>query len=265
MRMCSIASGSSGNSIYIGSGSTHILIDAGISGKRIEEGLHGLDLSLSDISAIFITHEHSDHIKGIGVLARKAGIPIYATKGTIDAMLSYNTLGSLDRGLLNVVSADSKVCVGDLFVCPMRVSHDAAEPVAYRVLHEKCKISVITDLGCFDDYTLECLKNSNIIMAEANHDVRMLQVGPYPYYLKQRILSDRGHLSNETSGRMISALLNDNVKEIILGHLSAENNIPELAYESVRLEIEASDTPYHGNDFPIRIARRDCPLSPIEI
>lgn len=265
MRMCSIASGSSGNSIYVGSDTTHILIDAGISGKRIEEGLKGLELSPYDINALLITHEHSDHIKGLGVLLRKYQIPVYATKGTIDGILSCTSLGNLDRSLFNVISADDRFSVGDMFVNPIKISHDALEPVAYRIMYEKKKVSVITDLGCFDDYTVDCLKGSDVLMAEANHDVRMLQVGPYPYYLKQRILSDRGHLSNESGGRLISAALHDGIKEIILGHLSAENNMPELAYEAVRLEIEASDTPYKGSDFPIRVAKRDCPIAPVVI
>ena len=119
-------------------------------------------------------------------------------------------------------------------------------------------------MGIYDDYTVDCLQNLDVLMAEANHDIRMLQVGPYPYYLKQRILSNHGHLSNENSGRMISRLLHDNLKAVYLGHLSKENNIPELAYETVRLEIEASDTKYHGNDFPLYVAKRDCPMNPIE-
>lgn len=264
MRLCPIASGSSGNCIYVGSDTTHVLIDAGISGKRILEGLNGLDLSISDISGLFITHEHSDHIMSVGMMVRRYGLPLYATKGTADAILRSPAGKNIDPGLIKIVRADEKLLVGDLFITPFKISHDAADPVAYCLESEGRKASVATDLGIYDEYTVDHLKGSNVVLAEANHDVRMLETGPYPYYLKTRILSDRGHLSNENCGRLVSAMLHDGVKEIILGHLSKENNIPELAYEAVRLEIEASDTPYGGNDFPIRVARRDCPLSPVE-
>lgn len=263
MRFSSIASGSSGNCIYIGSDTCNILIDDGISAKRTQEGLYGLGIKPEELDAVFVTHEHSDHIQGLGVLSRKYGIPIYATQGTIEGIKSASSLGKIDDALFNVIKADEKTYVKDLCIYPMRISHDANEPVAYRVLSEGKKISVITDLGTYDEYTVDCLKNSDIIMAEANHDIRMLQVGPYPYYLKQRILSDRGHLSNENSGRLVSSILNDNVKAIYLGHLSKENNIPELAYETVRLEIEASDNKYHGNDFKITVAKRDVAMEPV--
>lgn len=264
MRFCSIASGSSGNCIYIGSDTTHILIDAGISAKRIEEGIHSLSIDGADIDAILVTHEHSDHIKGIGVLARKYNIPIYATAGTIDGIKYCSGIGMIDADLFNVIRSDEKFSVKDMIIRPMHISHDANEPVAFRVESDGKKAGVITDLGYYDDYTVDCLKGMDVLMAEANHDIRMLQVGPYPYYLKQRILSNHGHLSNENSGRMISELLHDGIKEIILAHLSKENNMPELAYETVRLEIEASTTKYHGNDFPLKVAKRDCPLAPIE-
>ena len=265
MRFLSIASGSSGNCIYVGSDTTSILIDAGISAKRTIEGLQGLDVSPSELDAIFVTHEHSDHIKGISVLARKYSIPIYATEGTIKGIKSASGNSNIDDALFNIVKSDVPVTLKDLVVHPIRVSHDAAEPVAYKVCSEGKKAAVITDLGNFDEYTVSNLEGLDILMAEANHDIRMLQVGPYPYYLKQRILSDRGHLSNENSGRMISRLLHDDLKAVILGHLSKENNLPELAYETVRLEIEAADNKYKGNDFPIIVAKRDCPLKPIEI
>ncbi len=265
MRFCSISSGSSGNSIYVGSDTTHVLIDAGISGKRIEEGLNLLELTAKDLDAILITHEHADHIQGLGVLARKIGIPIYASSGTIEAIKNCGSLGKIDRELLVPVSCDKSFTIKDITVYPMHVSHDAAEPFAYRLQAEGKSAGIITDLGVYNDYTVECLKGCDVLLAEANHDVRMLQVGSYPYYLKQRILGDRGHLSNENSGRLISTLLHDNMKYIFLGHLSHENNLPELAYETVRLEIEASDNSYHGNDFPIKVAKRDCPSDIVNI
>lgn len=265
MRFLSIASGSSGNCLYVGSDCTHILVDTGISCKRTIEGLNGIDVKPEELDGIFITHEHADHIAGLGVLSRKYGIPIYATKGTIEGIKESTSLGKIDDSLFNEVKADSKITVKDLVINPMHISHDANEPVAYRVKCEDKKIGIITDLGVFDEYTVGCLQGMDLIMAEANHDIRMLEAGPYPYYLKKRILSDRGHLSNENSGRLISKILHDDMKGIILGHLSFENNLPDLAYETVRLEITASDTPYTGNDFPLYVAKRDCPIKAIEI
>ena len=263
--MCSIASGSSGNCIYAGSDTTHILIDTGISKKRTEEGLAGLELSLRDIDGIFITHEHADHIQGLGIMARKFEIPIYATAGTIGAMKSCSGLGNVDEGLFHEVREDVKFILKDLTINPMRISHDAAQPVGYRISYGRRKVAVCTDLGVYNDYTVECLKGMDALLLEANHDVNMLQVGPYPYYLKQRILGERGHLSNETAGKLLSRLLHDNMQAIVLGHLSKENNLPELAYESVRVEVTMSDTDYNGNDFPLYVAKRDMVSEAIEV
>lgn len=256
MRLCSIASGSSGNCIYVGSETTHLLVDIGISGKRAESGLRELELTGRDIDGILITHEHADHIQGLGVISRKYGIPIYATAGTIKAIREYASLGSIDESLFCAVQADRKLVIKDLTVNPMSISHDAAQPVGYRISYGDRRIAICTDLGTYNDYTVECLKGMDALLLEANHDVNMLQVGPYPYYLKQRILGDRGHLSNENSGRLLCRILHDRLKTIFLGHLSKENNLPELAYESVRMEISMGDTPYQPGDFDIRVARR---------
>lgn len=262
MRLCSIASGSSGNCIYVGTDATHILVDVGISGKRTEEGLNTLGLTCRDIDGIFITHEHIDHISGLGVLARKYGIPIFATKGTIAAIKQTKSVGAIDEDLFQPICADEKLIVKDMTLNPMQISHDAAEPVAYRISHGNKKIAIITDLGTYNDYTVECLKGMDALLLEANHDVNMLQVGPYPYYLKQRILGNRGHLSNELSGRLLSELLHDKMQAVVLGHLSKENNLPELAYETVRLEITMADNEYKAADFPISVAKRS-DVSPV--
>ncbi len=262
MRLCSIASGSSGNCIYVGTDTTHILVDVGISGKKTEVGLNSLGICCRDLDGIFITHEHIDHISGLGVLARKYGIPIYATKGTIAAIKDTKSVGKIDEDLFLPVNAEEKLIVKDMVLNPMQISHDAAEPVAYRISHGNKKVAVITDLGTYNDYTVECLKGMDALLLEANHDVNMLQVGPYPYYLKQRILGNRGHLSNENSGRLLSKVLHDKMQAIVLGHLSNENNLPELAYETVRLEIEMADNVYKATDFPIHVANRS-EVSPV--
>lgn len=256
MRMCSIASGSSGNCIYIGTEATHLLVDAGISCKRTLEGLGQLGLTGRDIDGILITHEHSDHISGLGVMCRKFGMPIYATKGTISAIKRVSNLGEIDDSLFRVVREDEKFILKDITVNPMKISHDAAQPVAYRFQYGKKRMAVATDLGTYNEYIVENLRGMDALLLEANHDINMLQVGPYPYALKQRILGNKGHLSNELSGKLLSRLLHDNLKTVFLGHLSKENNLAELAYETVRLEISMADNPYKPDDFPIYVAER---------
>ena len=157
---------------------------------------------------------------------------------------------------------EGKMVIKDVTVNPMRISHDAKEPVAYRIGYGNKKVGICTDLGIYNDYTVECLKGMDALLIEANHDVNMLQVGTYPYYLKQRILGERGHLSNENSGRLLSRILHDKLQTIILGHLSKENNLPELAYEAVRMEITMGDNPYNAGDFKIQVANRS-EVSPV--
>ena len=227
MRLCSIASGSSGNCIYVGSDQTHLLVDVGISGKRVEQGLNELELTGRDIDGVLITHEHSDHIKGLGVLARKYQIPVYTTGGTVDALSRMN-LGKMPEGIFHEIREDETFSVGDLKIDPFTISHDAAQPVGYRIECDDHSVGIATDLG------------------------------KYPYYLKQRILGDRGHLSNENAGRLLCRLLHDNMKAIFLGHLSRENNYEELAYETVCSEVTLGDNPYKSRDFKIQVAKRDC-------
>ncbi len=265
MRICSIASGSSGNCIYVGSDDTHVIIDAGISGKRIEEGLNQLDLTTSDLDAVLITHEHSDHVASLGVLARKYAIPMYATRGTIEGIMQQKCMGSFDESLFNVISSSESFEVKDLIVHPIEVSHDALEPVAYRVDHGGRSVGVCTDLGKYTDAIVEGFSGVDALLIEANHDVNMLQVGRYPYYLKQRILSDKGHLSNENCGRLLCRLIHDDMKSIMLGHLSAENNLAELAYEAVRLEIMMDECKYKPEDFEIRVAARSENTQPVAV
>ena len=262
MRFTTIASGSSGNCTYIGSENTHILVDAGISKKRIEEGLGELDLSLRDINAIFVTHEHTDHIAAIRMILKKHDIPVYATGGTIEGIRESDKKGEIDFSEFVRVYADQPVTVGDMIINPMRISHDALEPCGYRIFCGGKKIGVATDLGCYDEYTVRSLEGSDALLLEANHDVRMLQTGPYPYRLKSRILGDKGHLSNDKSCELLLRLLHDGMKGVFLGHLSKENNMPELAYETVRVGIEMADNEYHGNDFNIMVAKRSA-LSPV--
>lgn len=257
MRFVSIASGSSGNCIYAGTDSTHVLIDAGISAKRIEQGLTEVGVKPKELSAICITHEHSDHVKGLGVLARKYEIPIYGTEKTLEEIGRMKSLGEYPKELLQPILPDVDFKVGDMVMEPFHIDHDAADPVAYRVRAGQKSLAVITDLGHYSQYTIDHLLNLDAVLLESNHDLRMLETGPYPYYLKRRIMGDFGHLSNENAGRLLNCILNDRLKYIMLGHLSKENNMPELAFETVRLEVDMGECPYHSDDFHMIVAKRD--------
>lgn len=259
MNLCSIASGSSGNCIYIGTDKTNILIDAGISAKQTQLGLQMIGRSAEELDGILVTHEHSDHIRGIGVLTRKYKVPVYGTPGTIDAIKKCSSLGKLDHSLFHEIEADVNFQIGDLEIAPFRTSHDAAQSAAYRVNAGGKSAAVVTDLGIYNDYIISKLQGLDAIVLEANHDVRMLQAGVYPYYLKRRILSDHGHLSNENAGRLLCRILHDGMKYIFLGHLSKENNYEALAYETVCTEVTLGDNPYRADDFHISVAKRDCP------
>ncbi|SFB03430.1 Phosphoribosyl 1,2-cyclic phosphodiesterase [Acetitomaculum ruminis DSM 5522] len=263
MRMLSIASGSSGNCIYLGDDNTHIIVDAGLSGKKIEAGLNTIGLTTKDLNGILITHEHSDHIGGLGVISRKYNIPIYLTKKTAQAISNIKSVGKIDENLYNYVEKDKSFYIDSLKINPVKISHDAADPVAYTVESKDKKAGVMTDLGYFDEYIVDKISGLDVLLLEANHDLNMLMVGSYPYYLKKRISGDKGHLSNENSGRLLSKVLHDNMKKILLGHLSKENNYAQLAYETVRLEIKMGDNPYSDKDFPIEIADRTRPSAVI--
>ncbi len=241
MKICSLSSGSSGNCIFVSSGLTHILIDAGVSGKKIEQELEKIGESIDSIDAMLVTHEHIDHIKSIGVLARKHAISIYGTKGTLtEAINGSHPIGNVNPGLLNFVVKDRPFMIGDILVTAFSVSHDAADPVAYSFRCGGSKIGTATDLGRVDDYIMDNLKDSDVLYLESNHDVRMLEVGSYPYQLKQRIKSDLGHISNDTCAKLVVELCSGSetkVKDVILAHLSEENNFPELAFETVNSEV----------------------------
>ena len=257
MELCSIASGSSGNCIMAGMDGCRLMIDAGVSGKRIEQGLNALGHKTSEMQGVLVTHEHIDHIGGLGVIARRHGLPIYATEKTKQAILKTRSVGKIDESLFHVIEKNVRFQIGDLEVEPMEISHDAADPVAYVLRAHGKSAAVVTDLGVYDSSLIEKLSGLDALLLEANHDVNMLQAGPYPYYLKQRILGARGHLSNERAGQPLRRIWHDGIKAVILGHLSQENNYELLAYETVRLELALGADPKLGKDVPIYIAKRD--------
>lgn len=265
MRMFSIASGSSGNCIYIGNESTHLLVDAGVSGKRIIQGLEQMNLSLSDMDGILITHEHTDHIQGLGILLRKCEIPVYATADTIEEIFRYDKLGKVNRDLFSAIEPDHTFSIRDMFIQPASIWHDAADPVCYSFLDASGKISIATDLGDFDEYLIHRLNGSDVVLVESNHDVRMLEANrTYSYALKQRILGKRGHLSNERSGELMTRLVsNYKVKSIVLGHLSRENNIPECAF--INMQNYMRQAGLNLEQTTIEVARRDCCSADISI
>ena len=257
MKMCSIASGSSGNCTYVGTEETSILVDAGISCKRIEQGLRALDREARKLDGILITHEHSDHISGLGVLARRYHIPVFLTGGTHDAIMRSSTGRNIDPDVFHEIREDESFRIGDMEILPFTIPHDAAQPVGYRMTDGRHSAAVATDMGKYNDYIVDHLMGLNAILLEANHDVNMVEVGPYPYPLKQRILGDRGHLSNENAGRLLCRILHDDLEAVFLGHLSKENNYEKLAYETVCSEIRMDKAPYTPECFHIEVARRD--------
>lgn len=221
----SLLSGSSGNAAYISDGKTHILADCGASGKKIEQALNEINISPEDIDALLITHEHTDHIQGAGVLARRYKLPIYATAHTHRAM----KIGSVSDELINEVSPDTTFEIGGIGITPFKIPHDASNPVGYTFTDGFEKAAIATDIGCMSEYILSHLYGCSQIILESNHDVEMLRLGPYPFPLKQRILSDVGHLSNEMAAKTALELVNHGTKHIMLGHLSIQNNLPEIA------------------------------------
>jgi phosphoribosyl 1,2-cyclic phosphodiesterase len=256
MDLCSIASGSSGNCTFVGSEHTKLLVDAGVSGKKIENGLNCIEVSPEDIQGILITHEHADHIQGLGVLARRYHTHIYGTAETINSILKMNSIGRISEELLHYVVPDQSFQINDITVEPFSTSHDASNPVCYTFASNGHKIGMATDLGKYDDYIISKLAGSEILLLEANHDVNMLMVGGYPYYLKQRILGDRGHLSNENSARLLCRLIHEKLRYITLAHLSKENNYEELAYETVKLELNQFMDD-RTSDAVLSVAKRD--------
>lgn len=230
-KFCSLSSGSSGNSQYIETDKMKILVDAGLSGKRTQELLKSIDVDPSEIDCILVTHEHKDHVKGAGILSRRFDIPIYANKLTWESMRE--DLGKIKDENIKIFNSDSDFELGDLGILPFKISHDSAEAVGYNFYNKNKKISLLTDLGCIDDKIRNTIKNSNLLMIESNHDKDMLKIGTYPWFLKQRVSGEFGHLSNEDAGNLIAQVICGKNESILLGHLSRENNFPELAYQTV--------------------------------
>ncbi len=232
VKFCSLSSGSGGNCLYISTGKISILIDAGFSGKRVEKLLKDADISPQSIQAVIVTHDHDDHIKGVGVLSRRYNIPVYANQLTWKAMES--KIGDICPDNMREFCTGEAFFIGDLYIKPYPISHDAADPVGFSFHKDNVKVSIANDLGCVTDDIIGEIMDSDFLMLESNHDVEMLKVGRYPWFLKKRILGDRGHLSNEEAGYTLVKLAERKIKRVLLGHLSKENNYPPLALATVK-------------------------------
>ncbi|WP_294342021.1 MBL fold metallo-hydrolase [uncultured Clostridium sp.] len=261
MKFCSLYSGSSGNSIFIAGDQGKILIDAGMPGKYIEASLKEIGESPKFIDGIFITHEHSDHIKGVGVLSRKYNIPIYATEKTWLEM--EGRIGNIKEESVRRFNGNS-IDIKDITVNRFSTPHDAIDSSGYTVHHKDKKCAVVTDIGHFSYEIKDAIRNSDVILLESNHDVEMVKFGPYPYNLKRRILSSVGHLSNEDCGKAIIDILDGKEKTIFLGHLSNNNNYPDLAYETVKSILVEAKVDLE-KEVKLYLAKREGPSEVIEI
>lgn len=236
--MFSIASGSSGNCIFVEGGGARILVDAGISAKRIVEGLMTRDIDPDSLDAIFVTHEHTDHTAGLAVFLKKYRIPVYGTYETLHAVIASDHSGKLAPELFHSIQPGRITAVRDAVVSACYVSHDAAKPVAYAIEADGKKFAMATDLGCYDNTVIEHLSGADAVYIESNYDRDMLLVGPYPYTLKRRIMGTYGHLSNEDCGSLIVTVLHKKLRYVILAHLSKENNMPDIAYANMRYTLD---------------------------
>lgn len=238
LRFTTLASGSGGNAALVSCGDTHILLDAGISAKQITAGLCSLGVAPGQLSAILLTHEHSDHVSGLRVLAKKAGAPIYATGPTCRAWCRKNRCDEvIDR--FRVQAAGTGVQIGALWVESFSTPHDAADSVGYSIAGDGGRMVLCTDLGHVTQQVRRAVRGCDLLVCETNHDVDWVRTGPYTYPLKQRILGDYGHLSNEAGAELATSAVESGAKTVVLAHLSQQNNTPARAYETVSLRLTA--------------------------
>ena len=254
-RFCSLFSSSSGNATYIGSGRTGILIDAGVSAKRIRTALQDRGIDPQSIAAIFVTHEHADHIKGIRVLASQLRVPVYATPGTLRGMAE---AGATDGNFpCEAIEIGAETAIGELLVRAFPTPHDANESCGFTVtLPDERTAAVATDIGHMTNEVMRGILGCDLVMLESNHDIGMLQNGPYPYFLKRRILSDVGHLCNDACADVAVQLVEHGTTRLFLGHLSAENNIPQLAYQTTYAALQEAGATL-GRDYTLQVNPRE--------
>ena len=259
LSFCSFASGSTGNCYMVKSENTTILIDVGISGKKIVEGLSSKNIEIEEIDCILITHEHSDHIKSLKLISKKAiNAKVFASIGTwskIIDLVSEEKIKRLEYG--------KPILIGDILVSPFKLSHDTSDPIGYSFKKGDKKITIVTDTGYVTEEIFENIKDADLLVLEANHEVNILQFGKYPYSLKRRILGEKGHLSNEAAGNCICQMLEYNIEakiskmpKVVLAHLSRENNTPEQAYLTIK-NILGEKNFYMKKDLTLEVITRD--------
>ena len=250
-KFCSLYSSSEGNCTYIGASSGGILIDIGVSAKKAEEALTGIGISPDSIKAIFITHEHSDHIKGVRVFASRHKIKVYATRGTLEGM---NEAGVFKTPFDAYVMPEEGIEVAGIYVKSFETPHDSNDSCGYVALTpDGKKIAVATDIGKITPVVENAITGCDLVLLESNHDVRLLKLGPYPFFLKERILSNFGHLSNEACAEMAAKLYINGTTRFVLGHLSKENNMPQIAYETTKAAL-AEVGGAEGKDYILTVA-----------
>lgn len=247
----SIVSGSSGNCTLVCCDKTKILIDCGISGKKITAYLNDMGINPEEIDSILVTHEHIDHTSGVGIISRKYHIPIIASEGTWEGM----EIGKIPEENMRVFSKNNSMEIGRVRVTPFDIPHDAMQPTGYVMEAENKKFAIATDIGHITDGIFENLSGCDAVLLESNYDENMLHTGPYPVHLKQRIEGQRGHLANKDAGILASYLAKNGTKKIMLGHLSNENNSPEIAFSEVARELEFSGI-QPGKDVMLSVAPR---------
>ena len=250
---CSLYSGSSGNSLFVETPNTKLLIDAGVSSKKIETALKSIDVDPSSLDGILITHEHTDHVQGLGTFSRKFDLPVFVNSKTLDAMPKQKD--KIPEKNIKTFEVNDKFSINDLDIKSFSIPHDAANPCGFSILKGDKKISIATDIGHMTNSIIKNLEESLFVLLEANYDPEVLKCSSYPFNLKNRIAGPTGHLSNEMAGKTISYLLKSGLKNAILGHLSKESNFPELAYQTLIDELISNN--YDENALSLLVAPRD--------
>ena len=241
MSVCMLASGSKGNAIYISNGTTALLVDAGLSGIEIERRLKSRNLDPREIDALVVSHEHADHVRGVGILSRRFSLPVYLSQKT--GWEAGPTIGAIKD--MRSFTCGESFNVGTLDVHPFSIAHDAEDPAGFTIACNGCKVGIATDLGIATAMVKQNLRGCDLLILEANHDPEMLMNGPYPWPLKQRIKSRTGHLSNQDSRNLLSELKHDQLQHVILAHLSEANNTPAKALEEVGPVLDGCRTCVH--------------------
>ena len=259
-KFCSLYSGSSGNSLFVETDNTKILVDAGVSCKKIETALNDINVDPKSLDGILVTHEHIDHVQSLGSFSKKFDLPVFVNQETLDNMPKQKD--KIADKNIKLFKVNDKFEIGDLIIKPFSIPHDAVNPCGFNIYNNNNKISIATDIGHMTNNILKNLEESLFVMLEANYDPEVLKCSSYPFSLKTRIAGPTGHLSNEIAGKTISYLIQSGLKTAMLGHLSKESNFPELAYQTVIDELISSN---NQDNLILNVASRDTHSKIIDI